>query len=159
MENEKAEKRKREDSRKTAAFLLTNAAQKTMITATKPKAITGSSRQSARVSLSICCMRAAQSTVRCPHAIFFHSTGRLPFRGAALLSFSEFCISDSPGVQFHIPDVAHAGEVHHHALKAEAEARVAHRAVAPQVKAPRAVPAPPCASAANRDAPRAATRR
>ena len=39
-------------------------------------------------------------------------------------------------MQLHVADVAHAREVHHHALEAEAEARVAAGAVAAQVAVP-----------------------
>ena len=39
-------------------------------------------------------------------------------------------------MQLYVADVAHAREVHHHALEAEAEARVAAGAVAAQVAVP-----------------------
>ena len=43
---------------------------------------------------------------------------------------SEFRVADRARVQLHVADVAHAREVHHHALEAQAEARVAARAPA-----------------------------
>ena len=39
-------------------------------------------------------------------------------------------------MQLHVPDVADAGEVHHHALEAQAETGVAAGAVAAQVQVP-----------------------
>ena len=39
-------------------------------------------------------------------------------------------------MQLHVPDVADAGEIHHHALEAQAETGVAAGAVAAQVQVP-----------------------
>ena len=54
----------------------------------------------------------------------------------SLLEVSEIRISGGSGVELHVPDIAHAGEVHDHALKAQAVAGVTAAAVAAQVQIP-----------------------
>ena len=50
--------------------------------------------------------------------------------------FLEFRVAHGAGMQLHVADVADARQVHHHALEAQAEARVTAAAVAPQVAVP-----------------------
>src|SRR5699024_12619761 len=45
-------------------------------------------------------------------------------------------VAHGTGMQLYVPDVADAGEVHHHALEAQAETGVAAGAVAAQVQVP-----------------------
>ena len=53
-----------------------------------------------------------------------------------LLLNLEICVADGAGMELNIADVADAGEVHNHTLKAEAEACVAAGAIAAQIQRP-----------------------
>ena len=57
-------------------------------------------------------------------------------RACFIFRFLELRVADGTGMQLYVADVAHAREIHHHALEAEAEARVAAGAVAAQVAVP-----------------------
>lgn len=58
----------------------------------------------------------------------------MPLRHATGPSFLQIAVVDGSGEGDHIPDVAHAGEVHDAPLKAQAEAGVTGGTVLPQVQ-------------------------